>query len=78
MKTAISLPDELFDSAEQFSKRMGLSRSELFAKAVELYLQLHNDQGVTEMLDRIYGETEAKLDKQMARMQFQSLSDERW
>ncbi|MEM6753148.1 MAG: ChpI protein, partial [Cyanobacteria bacterium P01_C01_bin.38] len=33
MKTAISIPDPLFEAAEQFAKRLGLSRSELYAMA---------------------------------------------
>jgi metal-responsive CopG/Arc/MetJ family transcriptional regulator len=34
MKTAISLPDELFESADALARRMGISRSKLFATAV--------------------------------------------
>jgi predicted DNA-binding protein len=34
MKTAISLPDEVFESAEQLAKRLGKSRSELYALAI--------------------------------------------
>jgi hypothetical protein len=36
MKTAISIPDPLFAAAEQFAHDNGLSRSELFARAVQL------------------------------------------
>ncbi|MEK7329802.1 MAG: ribbon-helix-helix protein, CopG family, partial [Candidatus Eisenbacteria bacterium] len=33
MKTAISLPDSLFRSGDALAKRLGVSRSELFARA---------------------------------------------
>ena len=35
MKTAISIPDEVFRSAERLAQRLGVSRSELYAKAVD-------------------------------------------
>ncbi len=54
MKTAISLPDPLFEAADQLAKRLHVSRSELYATAIGEYLRLHRDQGITETLDRIY------------------------
>jgi len=33
MKTAISVPDETFDRVERWAKRLGVSRSEFFARA---------------------------------------------
>ena len=47
MKTAVSLPDEVFDEAEHLAKRLKISRSELYAKALaELvgYLHKHTDE----------------------------------
>ncbi|MFV9507021.1 MAG: hypothetical protein AB4911_20925 [Oscillochloridaceae bacterium umkhey_bin13] len=38
MKTAISIPDPLFEAAEQYAQDKGLSRSELYAKAIQHYL----------------------------------------
>ena len=54
MKTAISLPDPLFQAAESLAKRMGLSRSELFQRALQAFLQDHKDAGVTEELNGVY------------------------
>lgn len=47
MKTAISLPDEVFEQAEQAAKRMKLSRSELYSRALSEYLARHTDSEVT-------------------------------
>lgn len=37
MKTAISLPDETYDQATALAKKLGMSRSEFFARAAEKY-----------------------------------------
>jgi predicted DNA-binding protein len=52
MKTAISLPDETFRRVDRAAKRLGLSRSELFARAAENWLDGLEDDGVTEAIDR--------------------------
>ena len=47
MKTAISLPDPIFHQAESVAKRLGVSRSELYAKALTEYLRKYNDEQIT-------------------------------
>jgi metal-responsive CopG/Arc/MetJ family transcriptional regulator len=39
MKTAVSIPDDVFQSAEQLARRLGMSRSELYVQALKSYLQ---------------------------------------
>ena len=48
MKTAISLPDEVFSSAERLAKRLKLSRSELYSRALSEYLARHSPDELTE------------------------------
>src|SRR5215213_702011 len=48
MKTAISLPDKLFQTAEAFAQEHGLSRSELYARALLLFLQAQRYEGITD------------------------------
>jgi metal-responsive CopG/Arc/MetJ family transcriptional regulator len=78
MKTAISLPDPLFEQAEQFALRKGVSRSELYAIALKEYLQAHRYEGVTERLDTVYGEEDSSLDPFLVRLQANSIGAERW
>jgi len=40
MKTAISLPDPVFNQAEALAQQLGLSRSELYTRALQAYLYL--------------------------------------
>lgn len=53
MKTAVSLPDEVFRSAEQFAKRARKSRSRLYAEALAEYLARHAPEEVTEDMNRV-------------------------
>ena len=52
MKTAISIPDEIFDDAERLAQRLGRSRSDLYSRAVAEYVARHSSDQVTEELDR--------------------------
>jgi len=80
MNTTISIPDELFDSAEGTARRLGVSRSELYARALRKYLAEHGGEGTREQLDDIYGSgQECGLDPALAEFQRRSLErgDER-
>ena len=59
MKTAISIPDEIFRRAEAAAKRLGLSRSELFTQAAVLFLKSHPPRDVTASYDRAFSEPES-------------------
>jgi metal-responsive CopG/Arc/MetJ family transcriptional regulator len=52
MKTAISLPDETFQRVDHAAKRLGVSRSEFFARAAERWLDTLEDDGTTEAINR--------------------------
>ena len=52
MKTAISLPDDTFHRVEQAARRLGVSRSEFFARAAERWLNALDHEGTTEAIDR--------------------------
>jgi metal-responsive CopG/Arc/MetJ family transcriptional regulator len=53
MKTAISLPDELFEAVERLVRRSGRSRSELYAQALHEYVARHTPDEVTEALSAV-------------------------
>ena len=44
MKTAVSLPKHVFYKAEQLAKQLGMSRSELYKKALEKYLEQQDSE----------------------------------
>lgn len=53
MKTAVSLPDDIFRAAERHAKRAGKSRSQLYAEALAEYLARHVPDEVTEAMNRV-------------------------
>lgn len=52
MKTAISIPDEVFEGAEQLARRTKRSRSRLFSDALKEYLARHTPDRVTEAMNK--------------------------
>ena len=78
MKTAISVPDSVFEAAEQLAHRLGLSRSELYAKAVEEFISAHKNQGVTEKLNEIYEQNSSSIDPELIQLQLASIPKEEW
>lgn len=67
MKTAVSIPDKVFQKAEVAAKRLKMSRSELYARAVDAYVDVHSPDAITEAinaaLDQLTSEEkEAELD----------------
>lgn len=80
MKTAITLPDPLFEAADRLAKRLGISRSELVQRALALMLAKHESADVTAALDEIYGRPDAPkgLDPALLQMQLASLPKADW
>ncbi len=78
MKTAISLPDSVFEEAEALAKQLGLSRSELYTKALQAYLRKYNRNQILNQLNQVYSQESSELDPLLAKMQFMSLPREDW
>jgi metal-responsive CopG/Arc/MetJ family transcriptional regulator len=53
MKTAVSIPDEVFQKVERLARKAGRSRSEVFAAALAEYVARHTPDEVTEAMDRV-------------------------
>lgn len=60
MKTAISIPDDLFADAEELARKLKKSRSRLYGDAVREYVARHSAESVTESLDRVCDEIESR------------------
>ncbi len=78
MKTAISIPEEIFQSAESLAKRLGMSRSQLYTAAINEYLNRRQDRQITILLNSIYEEEDSFLPSDIIRLQVGSLSREEW
>lgn len=56
VKIAISLPDEVFQRAEDAASRLGISRSEFFCTAAERWLRDLSESSITDAIDEAIGE----------------------
>lgn len=78
MKTAISIPDAVYRAAERLAKRKGVSRSELYARAVEALVRAEDDDEVTAQLNRVYSRDQGSLDGALRNVPSRVLRDEPW
>lgn len=78
MKTAISIPDSVYEAAEELAHRLGISRSHLYATAVERYLSEHSQQEVIERLNQVYRGESARVDPILESLQVATLDLEDW
>jgi predicted transcriptional regulator len=80
MKTAVSIPDPVFEAAEDLAKRLGKSRSQLYAEALRHYLERHRDQDITRRLNEVFDAEPglAGLDPMLKEMQYRALPKENW
>lgn len=56
MKTAVSIPDEVFEKVERLARREGRSRSEVFSAALAEYVARHAPDEVTDAMNRVCAE----------------------
>lgn len=78
MKTAISIPDDLFQAADALANELGVTRSKLYATAVSDYLARRRDEHITALLDEVYREQSSQLAPELRRMQGRSLAADEW
>ena len=81
MKTAISIPDEVFESAERLAQRLGLARSDLYARAVAQFIAAQDQHSITERLNAVHSESGAgdRPDAWLAAVQARALGrDAEW
>ena len=57
MKTAVSIPDAIFEQAELFARRAKRSRSQLFSDALREYLARHSGDEITDAMNRVIDAT---------------------
>ena len=53
MKTAVSIPDEVFEKVESLARRARKSRSEVFSAALREYVARHAPDEVTDSINQV-------------------------
>jgi metal-responsive CopG/Arc/MetJ family transcriptional regulator len=77
VKTAVSIPTALFQQAERRARKLGVSRSELYARALERLLRQEPDLDVTKALEAVYLIEDSSLDSALVRAQRRATA-EKW
>ena len=78
MKTAISLPDDLFAIAERLAEQRGVSRSELYATALRAYIEEHAGDDLRERIDAFCAEVDTALPEDLSRASRAALRGASW
>jgi len=78
MKTAISIPDELFKAAEKLARRRKVSRSELYATALEEFVSKYDRERIQQQINEVAAEVDTSLDPALRASQARLLSREQW
>lgn len=82
MKTAISIPDDLFKSVEELASALHLSRSQIFSEAVRNYIEKMRNEKILKTLNKVYSEVETEAETKLRKFRkkhyAKSLKTEKW
>jgi metal-responsive CopG/Arc/MetJ family transcriptional regulator len=78
MKTAVSIPDDVFRDAERIAKRTRKSRSRVYSDALREYVARHAPDEVTDAMNRVVAEVGATSDPFVARAARRTLEKVEW
>ncbi|MFV1989951.1 MAG: ChpI protein [Acidimicrobiales bacterium] len=76
MKTAVSIPDPLFNAADQVARRLMISRSQLYAEALSQFLLAQGDESITAQLDEIHAVEDSHVEPGLAETQASAVAEE--
>ncbi len=78
MKTAISIPDRVFQDAERLAERLKKSRSQMYSEAVAEYVARHDPDLVTEQINAVCEEVDTRPDPFVAEAARRILERTEW
>jgi len=78
MKTAISIPDPVFRKGEKLAKRLKMSRSQLYSRAVESFVETRLHSDVTRRWNEVLKDVDSRPDPVLTRLQSKVFRGEKW
>jgi len=78
MKTAVSIPDELFYRADALARSHGKSRSQVYREALVEYLLRRDEQSITDSLNEVVDHVGTDVDPWLAAASRQTLERSEW
>ena len=76
VKVAVSIPDALFRRAEHLARRRKMSRSQLYATALERLVDVEDDSQITRRLDAVYSAQDSDLDAGLLAAQAEAVREQ--
>ena len=78
MKTAVSISDELFAKAEKYAKRKKMSRSHLYSRALEEYINKEEKRRLIDRINKVCREVDTSLDPFWKQAQARAITKDKW
>jgi predicted transcriptional regulator len=78
VKIVISIADEIYARGDRLARQMGLSRNELYSRALAEFLLTYEQHAITAELDEIYRAEDSSMDPALEKMQQEVIEDEGW
>ena len=78
LKTAISIPENIFLQADETAKVLGLNRSRLYTTAIAEFLAKHREDSIKAKLNEIYAYENSQVDPIFNKAQMMGLAKEDW
>lgn len=78
MKTAVSIPDEVFEEAERLAAELQTSRSQLYSRALQEFVARHAPNRLTEAMNRVVDEVGVEIDELSQRASRRVLEQVDW
>jgi len=78
MKTAVSVPDEIFEDVERLARRARKSRSQVYSAALKEYVARHAPDEITEAMNRVCERIKDKKDEFVAAASSRVLEHAEW
>ena len=78
MKTAISVPNDVFELSERLAKKLKVSRSKIFAMGVKKLGEEFDEDDITARINAVCEEVDTSLDPFWKEMQSRTLPKDKW
>ena len=78
MKTAISVPNEVFQLSEKLAKKLKVSRSAIFAMGVKKSAEEHDEDEIIAQINRVCEKVDTSVDPVLFQMAMLSLPKDEW
>ena len=78
METAVSIPHDIYQQAEAWAQKLGLSREQFIVQALEQWIKAQRDEEITQQLNEVYEQEDSSLDPVLMQMQLTALEPEEW